>query len=69
MITEIQHKLINKLRNVMPSKSDIVKLKDIYTKETGQGFDGCFCSSVQRRIFKKTFYEWYNNEYPQTPEV
>jgi len=69
MISEKEIQLINKLINVNASKGDLALLKDIYKRETNKTFNGCFCSASQRKLFKKIFYEWFNNEYPQNPEA
>ncbi len=69
MISEQEHKIIKTFETKTINKGDLAKLETIYTRETSQKFTGCFCSSVQRRIFKKTFYDWYNATYPITPEA
>lgn len=69
MITEQEHITIKSLETKIPNKGDLARLETIYKRETGEKFSGCFCSSTQRRIFKKVFYDWYNNEYPITPEA
>jgi hypothetical protein len=69
MISENEYKMIKTFETKIINKGDLAKLETIYKRETGEKFSGCLCSSVQRKIFKKTFYDWFNNEYPQTPQV
>jgi hypothetical protein len=69
MISENEYKMIKTFETKIINKGDLAKLETIYKRETGNSFTGCFCSSVQRRIFKKTFYEWYNATYPTPPEA
>ena len=43
-------------------KVTILKCRDIYNRIKGDNLTYCMCSSVQRRIYAKTFLEWYEGE-------
>lgn len=42
-------------------KITIVKLWKIYKTELGLKERRCFCSDSERKTFRATFYEWYEN--------
>lgn len=46
------------------TKSTCATLNQLRKSIDGVYDSNCFCSSAHRRAFLKTFYAWYDNNYP-----
>lgn len=63
-MTENDIQLIESERNTNDTrKITIVKLWKIYKTELGLKERRCFCSDSERKTFRATFYQWYDENY------
>jgi hypothetical protein len=56
---EIMTRLKEQFLEGLVVKKTVIKARDIYNKYSEDNISYCMCSSVQRRIYAKTFIDWY----------
>ena len=60
---EIMNRLKTQFLEGLVVKKTVIKARDIYNKYSGDKINYCMCSSVQRKIYAKTFIDWYEANY------
>jgi len=58
----IMNRLSDQFKDGFVIKKTVLKARDIYNKYSGERVDYCMCTEVRRRIYAKTFIEWYESQ-------